>query len=64
MAHHNHVHCNDMKVGEVYACKNCGLELKVVKSCNHEGQDQCCDSCADESSDCSFTCCGAAMVKM
>ncbi len=52
-----------MKVGEVYACGNCGIELEVIKNCNHEGHDQCCDSCADESADCNFTCCGADMVK-
>ncbi len=49
----NHVHCNNMKLGEVYACSACGLELEVVNSCNHEGHDQCCDACADEL----FTCC-------
>ena len=63
MSHHTHIHCNDMKVGEVYACGNCGIELEVIKNCNHEGHDQCCDSCADESADCNFTCCGADMVK-
>ena len=58
----DHVHCNDMKVGEIYACGGCGLELKVVKNCNHSGQDECCDACADESADCTFSCCGAPMT--
>jgi hypothetical protein len=52
-----------MKVGEVYVCQGCGLELEVVKACNSEGQAQCCDSCADESADCTFSCCGKEMVK-
>ncbi len=59
----NHVHCNNMKLGEVYACSACGLELEVVNSCNHEGHDQCCDACADESADCTFSCCGSPMTK-
>ncbi len=25
--------CHEMKVGNVYACEKCGLELKVVKEC-------------------------------
>jgi predicted SprT family Zn-dependent metalloprotease len=24
-------HCHDMKVGEVYVCQDCGLELEMVK---------------------------------
>ena len=59
----DHVHCNDMKLGEVYACTSCGLELKVVKTCDHEGHDKCCDACADGSSDCTFSCCGQVMGK-
>ena len=58
-----HIHCNDMNIGEVYACTNCGLELKVVKACNEIGHDQCCSTCADETSDCSFSCCGTDMVR-
>jgi len=27
------VHCHDMKEGQVYVCEECGLELKVAKSC-------------------------------
>jgi hypothetical protein len=27
------VHCHDMEVGQVYICEDCGLELKVEKSC-------------------------------
>jgi hypothetical protein len=56
-------HCNDMKKGEVYKCGSCGLELEVVAECSHAGAAQCCDSCADESADCSFSCCGSPMTK-
>jgi hypothetical protein len=27
------VHCHDMKLGQVYVCEECGLELKVEKIC-------------------------------
>ena len=29
--------CHEMKMGEVYACEDCGLELKVVKECRSCG---------------------------
>jgi hypothetical protein len=44
--------CNDMKVGEIWACADCGLELQVVKACSDEGEGACC------SERCEFTCCG------
>lgn len=25
--------CGEMKKGDVFVCKNCGLELQVVKKC-------------------------------
>ncbi len=31
------VHCHDMKLGQVYVCEECGLELKVEKSCTTTG---------------------------
>jgi hypothetical protein len=31
------VHCHDMKAGQVYVCEECGLELKVEKSCTVKG---------------------------
>lgn len=31
------VHCHDMKLGQVYFCEECGLELKVAKSCTVDG---------------------------
>ena len=32
------VHCHDMKEGQVYVCEECGLELKVEKSCTADGK--------------------------
>jgi hypothetical protein len=36
------VNCAEMKIGEVYVCDGCGLELKVVKECSCEEEDQGC----------------------
>jgi len=40
--------CSEMKVGQIYICKECGLELKVVKECDCSAEGQVC-SCSDES---------------
>ncbi len=52
-------HCHQMKLGEVYACKECGLELKVVKECRDVGlpPEQC--RCAP----CTLVCCNRELVK-
>ena len=44
--------CSDMKIGQVYVCGDCGLELKVVKECD----------CDEESCSCSdLQCCGGGL---
>ena len=50
--------CHDMKLGEVYVCEDCGLELQVVKECDACGEpaEEC--ECAEH---CSFECCGEPM---
>ena len=41
--------CSEMKLGQDYTCEDCGLELKVVKECDCEGEScscsdlECCD---------------------
>jgi hypothetical protein len=44
--------CSEMKAGEVYVCKGCGLEIEVLKSCadSEEGACSCSEplSCCDE----------------
>lgn len=47
--------CQEMKVGQVYACEGCGLELKVVKECKECGSpaEEC--ECPEP---CTFECCG------
>jgi hypothetical protein len=47
--------CSEMKVGEIYVCQDCGLELQVVRSCS-EGEDAAC-ACAE-----SISCCGGPLV--
>jgi hypothetical protein len=51
--------CSDMKLGEIYACNECGIELEVVKECKDAGlpPDQCvCNPCT-------IKCCGEELVK-
>ena len=47
--------CHDMKLGRIYVCGECGLELQVVKECQECGEsaDDC--GCTDH---CTFECCG------
>ena len=46
-------HCHEMKMGSIYKCGDCGLELKVVKECSECGTSA--DECCHET--CVFTCC-------
>ena len=51
-------HCHDMLMGQIWRCKCCGLELKVVKQCS-DCEDESEGSCSD---DCTgFDCCGEEM---
>lgn len=48
--------CCDMKQGDVYVCKSCGLELSVAKPC----------TCKPDAHGCCtvpLQCCGKEMVK-
>jgi len=45
--------CRDMKKGDVFACKNCGLELQIVKECVDCGKP----SSTCEYGPCTFVCC-------
>jgi hypothetical protein len=49
--------CHEMKLGQVYVCEDCGLELKVVKECEECGTEE--GECT--LTDCSFKCCGEEM---
>ena len=45
--------CVEMKVGQVYACPDCGVELQVVKACGDDehascGPEQCKLICCDQ----------------
>jgi hypothetical protein len=44
-----------MKVGEVYTCSDCGIELRVVKECTECGGES--PSCTCRT-DCVIACCG------
>ncbi len=49
--------CNEMKVGQVYICPSCGIELEVVKECVECKEDDTC--CKDP---CAFACCGVPLM--
>ncbi len=51
------LNCETMKVGQVYACKSCGLELKIQKTCNRCGAEGSECDCKHEEL-CTFRCCG------
>lgn len=55
--------CHEMKKGEVYACKDCGIELQVVNECKDAGTpaEEC--ACHTGEGACSFSCCGGELVK-
>ena len=49
------VSCHDMKLGQIYVCEGCGLELQVVQECEECGESV--EDCACEEH-CTFECCG------
>lgn len=51
------VHCDEMKLGQIYFCEGCGLELKVVNEC----EEDCGDQAACECGPCEFVCCDAPL---
>jgi hypothetical protein len=53
------VGCHDLKAGDILRCSDCGLEIKVIKSCEESCGDACTDSggCSDDD----FKCCGKSM---
>ena len=55
--------CHEMKKGEVYVCKDCGLELQVIKECKDAGTSAkgCCSHSKGDS--CNLSCCGKDLVK-
>ncbi len=55
--------CHEMKMGEVYTCKECGLELKVIKECRDAGKPATECNCHPEGGPCTFSCCGYEMIR-
>jgi hypothetical protein len=54
--------CHEMRLGQVWRCEECGLELEVVAECENAGEpdEQC--ACHYENEPCSFSCCGKELV--
>jgi hypothetical protein len=46
--------CDQMKVGEIYACDQCGFEFQVIKECVHQDEMEHDGSCEASG----FSCCG------
>jgi hypothetical protein len=55
--------CHDLRKGEIYMCKDCGMELQVVNECKDVGipAEEC--ECHGEENPCSIECCGKPLVK-
>jgi len=55
--------CHEMKKGDIFVCEGCGLKLQVIEECKEVGlpSEECC--CHPDAEDCTFSCCGKAMVK-
>lgn len=51
------VGCNEMKMGQIYTCPTCDIELQVIKECK-ECKDEAC--CKDP---CDFSCCGVPLIQ-
>jgi len=55
--------CHDMKKGDIFTCKDCGLELQVIKECDETetSADECC--CSPQANPCTFSCCGKELLR-
>ena len=49
--------CDQMKVGEIYVCEQCGFEFQVLKECVHQDEMKHDGSCHEAG----FGCCGDEM---
>lgn len=54
------VNCSTMKKGEIYTCRECGLEIQVISECSEQETHS--RECSGKGS-CSFSCCGEELVK-
>jgi len=55
--------CHDMKIGEIYRCAKCQLELQVVRRCKDADlpHQEC--ECHDRGEECALSCCGEPLVR-
>jgi hypothetical protein len=54
------VTCNLMKKGDIYMCRECGIQIEVLEECDKAkiSSYEC-----SSGSGCSFTCCGEDLVR-
>jgi len=56
------IHCHEMKKGDVYGCRWCGFEIKVMKRGEDLGwADQ--PGCGSREDICAMRCCGQPLDK-
>lgn len=55
--------CHDLKLNEVYACPECGLELTVTRECKDARRHTAAGDCCTQQQDCNFVCCGQQIQK-
>jgi len=55
--------CHDMRMGEIYMCEDCGMELQVVNECKDVGKPAADCDCHSEGETCTIECCGNPLVK-
>lgn len=55
--------CHEMKVGDIFYCEDCGLELQVVKECSDTDTSASECGCCTTEDTCTFSCCGKDLVK-
>jgi hypothetical protein len=51
------VDCHEMRLGQVYVCRDCGLRLQVIAECRECESDEC--RCEEP---CRFECCGEPLA--
>ena len=56
--------CHEMKKDEIYECKACGLQVRVVAECKQAGKPSADHECHEgDARGCHISCCGEDLVK-
>ncbi len=65
--------CYEMKLGEIYTCSSCGIELQVVAECRDKALETVGNGCGSgcgcstdkpkHEAACTFACCGKSLMQ-